>query len=261
MKKKLSVKKISFEVFGSLADLLIWQIALVGASFGQSGSRGVYQAFREADEVLSEINHHTLAATWHQLFKKRLLTYKKRENLYSVEITKFGLGRLKSQIPIYHKKRPWDGKVYLITYDIPEQKSNKRYLLRSILKRLKATPLQESVWLIPYNPREILNDFVNKNNIKASIIVSDIGKDGGIGETDIHDLLIKVYKLESLNEKYEKFMKKARSGKINLKYLLLEYLSILKDDPQLPFGLLPRGWLGYKAYELYMRILPKKFSI
>lgn len=62
MRKGLSIKKISFEVFGSLADILIWQIALMGASFGKtSGPRGVYQAFQEADEILSKVNHHTLA--------------------------------------------------------------------------------------------------------------------------------------------------------------------------------------------------------
>lgn len=259
MGKELSIKKISFEVFGSLADLLIWQIALVGVSFGKTnGPRGVYQAFQEADEILSKVNHHTLAATWHQLFKKRLLTYKKRENLYSVEITKFGLRRLKSHIPNYLKKRPWDRKVYLITYDVPEQEGNKRYLLRSVLKRLGAASLQESVWLTPYNPRKILNDFVEEYKIKASIIVSDIGKDGGIGETDLRDLLVKVYRLEELNDRYEEFIKKTRSGEINSKYLLLEYLSILKDDPQLPFELLPSGWFGHKAYEQYLKLLPKK---
>lgn len=261
MRKELSVKKLSFEMFGSLADLLIWQIALVGASFGKKGSRGVYQAFREADEVLSKVNHHTIAATWHQLFKKRLLTYQKRDNLYSVEITEFGLKRLKSHIPKYHKKRPWNGKVYLVTYDVSEQKRNKRYYLRKILKELGAVPLQESVWLTPYNPREILSDFVAKNNIKTSIIVSDLGKDGGIGETNLNDFLIKVYKLESLNARYEKFIKNSRSKNINIRYFLLEYLSILKDDPQLPFELLPTGWLGYKAYKIYIRMFPKHASL
>ncbi|MBU1327173.1 hypothetical protein KKB64_04890 [Patescibacteria group bacterium] len=32
------------------------------------------------------------------------------------------------------------------------------------------------------------------------------------------------------------------------------YLSILRDDPQLPFQLLPDNWLGLKAYQLYRKI-------
>lgn len=244
-------KEITYNVCGSLVDLLIWYVALVGASIGKTGPRGVHQAFREADQTLQNLNHHTLATVWYQLTKKRLLAYKRRGNLYSPQITEFGKKRLEASIPQYYKKRPWDKKIYLITYDIPETANLKRDKLRLFLKQIGARLLQESTFLTPYNPRELINEFVQKYKIPGTIIVSDVGTNGGVGETSIQDLLVKLYGLEKLNERYEEFIKHSQEKEKPLQYLLFEYLSILKDDPQLPFELLPKGWLGNKAYFVY----------
>lgn len=257
MRQNSLIKEVTYGICGSLVDLIIWQIALVGASVGKTGSRGVYTAFKEADEILDKINHRTLIATWHQLTKKRLITYKKRGHLYSSEITKFGQNRLKENFPQYHKKRPWDKRIYLITYDIPEKARVKRDKLRNFLLQIDARLLQESTFLTPYNPRELINEFGQKYKIPGNIIISDIGPDGGVGEMSIQDLLVKLYSLEKLDEKYEEFIKHEKEKNRPLRFLLFEYLSILKNDPQLPFSLLPKGWLGEKAYLLYEKLREK----
>lgn len=254
MTKNSWVKKVTFGVCGSLIDLLIWQIALVGTSIGKSGPRGVHQAFREADEFLQKVNHKTLAATWHQLTKKRLLTYQKRQNLYSPQITEFGSKRLKQSIPSYHLKRPWDKRIYLVTYDIPEKARKKRDKLRLFLDQISCKSLQKSTFLTPYNPRQLINEFSQHLKIPGTIIVSDVGRDGGVGETNIQDLLVKLYQLESINDKYKQFIQNSKDRNTSLRELLFEYLSILKDDPQLPFALLPKDWLGDRAYEMYEKI-------
>lgn len=260
MRKESVVKEVTSGMCGALIDFLLWQVALVGASFGKSGPRGVHQAFSEADAFLQQINHKTLAAVWHQLTKKRLVTYKKRQNLYTVEITEFGRKRLNSTFPQYQKVRPWDKRIYLITYDIPELARKKRDKLRRFLEQIGCRILQKSTYLTPYNPRQLVNEISRKIKIPGTIIVSDIGKDGGIGETNIQDLLVKLYSLESLNEKYENFIKKTKEKRWSLRNLIFEYFSILKDDPQLPFELLPKGWLGEKAY-LYYQILKKDYIL
>jgi DNA-binding transcriptional regulator PaaX len=254
MSKKSLVKEISFGVLGTMVDFLLWYTALVGASIGESGPAGVHRAFNEADEFIRKVNHRTLAAAWYQLKKKGLLTYKKRGNLYSPEITEFGKKRLAESIPQYHQKRPWDKKIYLIAYDIPENAHYKRDALRNFLKQIGCRLLQESTWLTPYNPRQLTKEFVSENRIPGTIIISDIGKDGGIGETAIQDLLVKLYNLEKLNERYETFIKNVNEKEKSLRGLIFEYLSVLQDDPQLPFELLPSGWLGDKAYSLYQKL-------
>lgn len=257
MGRKSIVKKVTYGICGSLLDLMIWQITLVGASVGKTGSRGMYEAFREADETLQRVNHHTLAITWNRLTRKRLITYKKRNNLYYPKVTEFGRKRLFDTIPLYYSKRPWDKKIYLINYDIPETDHKKRDLLRLFLNNLHARLLQESTWLTPYNPRQLLNEFIREKEIPGVVLISDIGTDGGVGEMTIQDLLVRLYSLEKINERYEEFLENFREGNKQLQYLLFEYLSILKEDPQLPFELLPKGWLGDKAYGVYNKIKNK----
>lgn len=251
------VKEITGGVFGALTDLLLWQVYLVGASVGKTGPRGVSQAFQEADEMLQQLNHRTLVMAWHQLTKRSLISYKKRGNLYYPEITQFGKKRLDETVPIYQTKRPWDGRVYLVTYDVPEINHTKRDALRSFLTKLGCKLLQESVWLTPYNPRELINEFVKNNSVPGTIIVSDVGSNGGIGESTIQDLIVKLYKLESLNQRYETVISEAKNFTIPGKQLLINYLSILRDDPQLPFELLPQGWLGHEADKLYQKLMSK----
>lgn len=254
MPKKSVVREITGGVFGGLFDLLLYQVFLVGASVGKTGSRGIYQAFAEADKALEEFNHNTMVAVWHQLTKQKLITFQKRGNLYHAAITQYGKNRLKEKIPTYQINRPWDGRIYLVTYDIPEYLRNQRDILRRFLVRIGCKPLQESVYLTPYNPRTIINEYISNQKIGGTIIVSDVGRDGGIGESNIQDLIVRLYKLENLNDRYQEFIDNI-SEEVKPAYKLhLQYFSILLDDPQLPFELLPRGWLGDKAYQYFLKL-------
>lgn len=61
-----------------------------------------------------------------------------------------------------------------------------------------------------------------------------------------------------MNRRYGEFIKLA--GRNNnfakeQKFLLkMQYLSILKDDPQLPKSLVLSNWQGDKAYQLYEKL-------
>lgn len=255
MRVKHNIKELTSGVFASLTDLLLYTVYLTGASIGKTGSRGIYQAFSEADIELQNFNHHTLAMIWHQLTKKRLIRYQRRNNLYSPEITEYGMKKLKRSLPEYQLKRPWDGKIYLITYDISEIAHTKRDKMRRFLKNLCCKKLQDSVWLNPYNIRELLDEYVIQNNIPGTIIISDIGKDGGIGNTTIQYLLVKLYELERLNDRYAKFISETSDNTLPQNILIYKYLSILKDDPQLPFELLPNKFKGSEAFKKYKLLL------
>lgn len=253
--KKSVIKEITGGVLGGLADFFLYQIYLVGASVGKTGPRGIYQAFAEADKALEELNHNTLVAVWHELTKKKLITCQKRGNLYYPAVTAYGKKRLQENLPEYQLKRPWDGRIYLVTYDIPETNHAKRDCLRRFLIRIGCKLLQESVFLTPYNPRELINDYLNKETIDGTIIVSDVGRDGGVGETSIQYLIVRLFKLEELNDRYLEFIKDANENTKLVKKLLFDYLAILRDDPQLPFQLLPPGWPGEKAFHIYQKLL------
>lgn len=257
MKRKIVVQDVTYKIFGTITDILLWYTFLVGSSFGKRGTRGIYQAMRQADKTLLEINHQTISTAWHNLVKNGLIVHKKRKNLYHAQITAFGKSFLSKKIPTYHQHRPWDGKLYLVVYDIPEKNHRKRDLLRLFLKKIKCKRFQESVWITPYNPRQLINRFIQEKEIQGAIVVSDIGKDGGIGETTLPDFLNNLYELNKLNQRYLKFIEHALEENVLFQNIYFEYLSILKDDPQLPFELLPKSWQGDKAYHFAEKIKEK----
>jgi len=80
------------------------------------------------------------------------------------------------------------------------------------------------------------------------VIVSDMGRDGSIGEEDIRGLIVRVYELEKLNDRYKEWLEEFDGETID-RWAVMLFLSILKDDPQLPFVLLPKWWKGDIVYQ------------
>jgi len=258
MAKRTRFSRLTNGLFNSAADLLLFQIGLIGGSIGQTHTaRGAYKSIIEADKFLQEVNHKTLRGAWQYLKRQGLVETIKRDVFYEPIITLAAEKRLKSLVPTYRKHRPWDKRIYIITYDIPEERSGSRDLLREQLKFLGAASLQRSVWICPYNLETVLDDFVQKNKIEGTIILSDTGTDGGIGGTSIENLVVDVYNLESLNERYREFLEMVEQKEMSKTSLAILYLSILKDDPQLPFQLLPYWWLGDDAFKIYKKLTKK----
>lgn len=125
-------------------------------------------------------------------------------------------------------------------------------MLRDYIKTIGCGMLQESVWLTSYNPKTLIEDFIKRLGMEENlIIISSIGKDGTVGEMNIKDLIERVFKLEDLNEDYYDFISWVRSEKPEKSHVVSRYLLILKNDPQVPFKLLPDDWVGKEAYELF----------
>ncbi|KKS80093.1 MAG: hypothetical protein UV54_C0016G0008 [Candidatus Beckwithbacteria bacterium GW2011_GWA2_43_10] len=258
--KKSGIKKIILKLseglLATVTDLLLLQFFLIGSSLGKGKtSRGAYLVIQEAAKNWEEINYRTLKQAFFYLKRKGLI-----RSLLEPSITALGRKRLKKLMPQYQSNRPWDGVIYLITYDIPETKKIFRDKLRLILNRIGAGYLQGSVWITPYNPQQILKEFSHLFGFEGEIIVSCIGKDGYIGNESLNELLNRVYRLEEINNQYGKFLDKYR--KLSLPSVdkwkaAAMYLSILKQDPQLPDDLLPDNWRGNKAYQVYLYLTKK----
>lgn len=257
-KLQKAIYKVTDGLLGTLTDFLLFQFYLSGELLGAMGSRDIYNAFEKAHEELEDFNYQKFKKTISYLFKNDLikkvkLDSKKRLGRIELKITQEGKKRIAEIIPSYQKTRTWDGKIYLITYDIPEERRIKRNLLREYLKRIGCGLLQESVWLSPYNPKEVIKDFSIKNGLGGLILISSLGPNGTIGEEDIKTLIKRVYNLEVLNKRYKEFIDRFINIRTSIyPEISFAYYQILKDDPQLPFKLLPDDWLGNKAYELFI---------
>lgn len=235
-------------LFAHSVDMTLWiTIYCAEISLPQSVSGQIWRARIEADRFLSKINYDVI--------KNALITAKRNKWIKTTrrgampEITEEGKRRLSKVLPQYDVKRTWDGRIHLVTYDIPEVKKRQREILREQLRSIGCGKLQDSVWMTPYNPIDILRSFIAERRLGGTIIISDLGHDASIGEEDLQSLVVRVYKLEELNERYIQWLEEVdRHGSIGAQ-LVVGYLVILKDDPQLPFDLLPDWWEGDKAYK------------
>lgn len=256
MKRKKFTKEVSRAalalaegLFSHVVDLTLWTIVYMGElGLPQSTTGQIGRAKIGADQFLSRINYDVIKNALKTAQRRGWIKTRRRNA--QPEITEEGKQRLASVIPQYDEKRLWDGKMHLVTYDIPETRKIDRELLREYLRRIGCAMLQESVWITPYNPIDLVRSFVEEKELSGTVIVSDLGKDGAVGEEDLRALLVRIYKFEELNERYEEWLSSVEDSDAIDHQAIIQFLAILKDDPQLPFALLPPWWKGDKVYSL-----------
>jgi len=256
MRKKDIGKKvlqISGGVIGTVFDLFLYQTFL---AFTLAGKRSPYQidtGFDQAGQLLGEINHATIANSLYTLVRKGLIKPRKHGSL-TYAITEEGKKRISETIPTYKTTRPWNGYLYLVSYDIPRKSNTKRNILRTYLKKIGCGKLQDSLWMSPYNPEGIIEEFVDTYAIPGTILVSKLGKDGAIGQENRKTLIAKVYDYKTLSKRYDDFIQEYSRQKHPLPLdVSLAYFAILKDDPQLPFPLEPDDFPARNASALFNR--------
>lgn len=260
MRNKKLIKTLldaSEGLVATATDLVLFLTILPFALPGANTHGEVSKRVEDVTNLISkDLNYRTIKNTIKKLIDAGLVVKHTKRSALEIAITKLGRERIDAIIPHYHEDRPWDGHLYLVSYDVPAKPKTKRDKLREYLRRIGAVLLQESLWLTPYNPRDIVDDFVTENEIGGSLLVSKLGTDGAIGKEKLPDLIRRVYGLDALNERYEDFLD-TWEGKRKLGSLFsiaTDFLSILKNDPQLPFPLLPSDFLGEKAYRLYQAL-------
>lgn len=254
LRKKLL--RISNNLIGNVTDFILFSIFYgINIVPGRTGYFGDIKAGEEADRSLIDINFKTIKRSFYELKRRGLINFVKRDLLKAEKISNDGREKLETIIPVYQEKRTWDKRIYLVTYDIPTKKNWQRNQLRTFLKKLGCGYLQHSVWLTVYNPKALIKEFIESRKITGQILVSDLGPDGNIGGKDIKTLVEDVYDLVTLNDEYKIFMEQAKKTNRNNKnakqQLIFSYLSILNNDPQLPFELLPDNWVGDEAYLIF----------
>ncbi len=236
-------------VFSYVIDVCLWTTTY-GLELTVPRSTGnIWKAQMEADRLLQHINYDVLKEALKRARTRGWIKKTHRRNAMP-EITKEGKQRLASIIPEYREKRTWDERMYLVTYDIPETHRKQRNILRESLLQLGCGRLQDSVWMTPYNPVDALTELIQQNNLQGTVIISTIGKDGSIGDESLPELIIRIYRLDEINHRYKTWIQEAKTCKHIDHWMVLKYLAILQNDPQLPFSLLPSWWQGDTSYQL-----------
>ncbi len=254
MRSKEVIGQATEGLLRGTTNAVLFCFYLWGASFGKSKtSVGAYRMFQEAEDALSDVNYDTFKHALTQLRRQRFISQRRKRSPTDIAITAAGRRRLAKLLPTYQEKRPWDGTLYLVSYDVAETHRQKRDMLREYLRRIGCGMLQESLWVTPYNPRDLVDDFINHYGLRGTMLVSKLGRDGALGEEELPNLLDRVYGLSELNRRYSNFLQDVRAGRKTPFQLAIQYYSILADDPQLPFSLVPKDWLGERAYRAFQK--------
>jgi len=243
---KRKLRKLTSGFFNSLTDFALFTVSIM--SYGSRG-RDPIQSISKSIHIVKLTNPKSLKRA---IYSAKYKGYLEKKKDY-FKITELGLKRLQKNLPTYEKVRPWDGVLYLITYDIPETKRKYRDYLRAYLTKLGCGLLQQSVWITPYNPKKLIVNFIKESSLYGLILVSELREGSSIGGKDIREVLEQIYKLKELNEKYRNFVNKVEKGKLKGLALILEYLSVLKNDSQLPFELMADNYWGEDAYNIYKK--------
>lgn len=245
-------------VFSHIVDILLWSAiytAELSVPQSTSASGQVWRAQVAADRFLHRVNYDVIKDALKHA-RRRGWIQKGTKRGAPPAITAQGRRRLTEILPHYDPTRTWDGRMHLITYDIPEKRRQDRDLLRMYLRRLGCGKLQDSVWMTPYNPIDIIRSFIEEQRLGGTVIISDLGAGGSIGEEDLVSLVVRIYPLETLDDRYSEWFDEAQERGVD-HWMVMGYLAILRDDPQLPFPLLPAWWKGDKAYALIKPYLDK----
>lgn len=111
-------------------------------------------------KIIEELKHikipkSKLKRTLQQLEKKKLITLEKEKDQVVVKILEAGKVNvfkysLKSILDFKKKEKKWDGRWFLVIFDVPEKERNKRDYLRRFLADIGFYPYQQSVYVFPY---------------------------------------------------------------------------------------------------------------
>ncbi len=110
----------------------------------------------------NKINYHLIYNAINRLNKKRLIELVEKNSKLYIKITENGKKLIRSfdydnlELP---KFKTWDKKWRLVIFDIPEKQNKERHILSKKLKALGFYPLQESVFIYPYDCRDEI-DFI-----------------------------------------------------------------------------------------------------
>lgn len=181
------------------------------------------------------------------------------------QITQRGKEKINSSdFSLKRKSRNWDGRWYLVSFDIPETQKTSRNLLRKRLLMLGLGKLQRSLWVSPYNYAQEVKKIVNHYHLEkyVEVFCSQL-----LNSKEPSSFASQIWDLEGLNRRYSQFIERYRpllsKFKVDLsncedlelfnlqRAMREELFSILLSDPQLPDELLPKSFQGEEAYCLF----------
>ena len=168
-----------------------------------------------------------------------------------------GIGR------IYGRHRPsWDGRWLLVSYSLPERRRGQRDRLRSGLSFLGFGSLGNGLFVSPHDLRAEVTELIRRAGVEDDVTMH-------LGTlawpADPAQVVARAWNLEVLAERYREFAARLEEERrraprsdgeaFRRRFLLThEFRRFPFADPDLPDALLPAGWVGNRARDLFFEV-------
>lgn len=223
----------------------VWTSTLLGGLMAIGyAERNVRQAIaRLGDDGVVRSEHHGRRARWLLTEEGTQLLKSGSERIYS-----FG-----------ERSEQWDGSWLVVVCQIPETRRQARHQFRARMAFAGYGFLTSTTALSPHQDREdAANAIVRSLGVEESAVVFR-AVSGAL--TDDESLLAQAWDLDALAVEYESFVARFESvtpiDPIEAFVSTVELVDAWRRfpfiDPELPDGLVPEGWIGIRARELFER--------
>jgi phenylacetic acid degradation operon negative regulatory protein len=157
---------------------------------------------------------------------------------------------------------PWDGQWHMVLYSVPETDRALREQLRKKLAWCGFGPLSSAVWLSPHDRTEQ----VRAAFADSAAVQLDVFRSRSTGVDADRDIAARSWDLDDLDRSYVELLDlyrprlpAYRTGELSGVAALVERMLLVHDyrrfpfrDPDLPPALLPAGWHGRLAHEVFL---------
>jgi phenylacetic acid degradation operon negative regulatory protein len=185
-----------------------------------------------------------------------------RETVYTLTDAAWGLLDEGRQRIFDRARGPWDGQWHMVLYSVPEIERALREQLRKKLAWCGFGPLSSGVWLSPHDRTEQ----VRAAFVDSAAVQLDVFRSRSNGIDADRDIAARSWDLDDLDRSYVELLDRYRprlpayrAGELSGVDALVERMLLVHDyrrfpfrDPDLPPELLPAGWHGRVAHEVFL---------
>ncbi len=164
---------------------------------------------------------------------------------------------------IFRRRRaaPADGWV-LAVFSVPESERHRRHVLRSELARLGFGMVAPGVWIVPAHPQDTTAETLRRLGLDG---YADLFRAEHLAFGDPAAKIRRWWDLDELERQYGAFIgaheRALEDGQLSGPEAFAGYVRLLTDwrrlpylDPGLPAELLPDGWVGIRAADLFFAL-------
>jgi len=154
----------------------------------------------------------------------------------------------------------------LAVFSVPESERHRRHVLRSELTRLGFGTVAPGVWIVPAHPQDTTADTLRRLELDA---YADLFRADHLAFGDPAAKIRRWWDLDELERQYGSFIRAhepvlrrwEQDGPPGEREAFADYVRVLTDwrrlpylDPGLPAELLPDGWIGIRAADLFFAL-------